>query len=38
HGTPDVGLRDGAWAVAMGLAAQASAAEGRVVQMDEFMP
>lgn len=38
QGAPEVSLRDGAWAVAMGFAAQASAAEGRVVPMGEFMP
>mgnify|MGYP003640820190 CR=1 FL=1 len=33
---PAVSARDGLWAVAMGLAAQRSIAEGRVVQMSEF--
>ncbi len=37
QGAPEVSLADGAWAVAMGLAAQAAAAEGRVVDMGEFM-
>ena len=35
-GAPDVGLEDGAKAVAMGLAAQISAQEGRVVHFDEI--
>lgn len=35
-GQPEVSLRDGAWAVAMGLAAQMAAAEGRVVEMSEI--
>ena len=35
-GKPAVGAEDGLWAVAIGLAAQKSIAEGRVVQMSEF--
>jgi len=35
-GTPDVGLTDGWWAVAMGIAAQISAAEGRVIGAEEL--
>ncbi len=35
--TPEVTLEDGAWAVAMGLAAQLSAREGRVVEMSELV-
>ncbi|NQZ73761.1 MAG: Gfo/Idh/MocA family oxidoreductase [Dinoroseobacter sp.] len=37
QGVPEVTLTDGAWAVAMGLAAQIAAQEGRVVEMSEFM-
>lgn len=33
NGPVEVNLRDGAWAVAIGLAAQQSAAEGRVVEV-----
>ncbi|RUS58957.1 gfo/Idh/MocA family oxidoreductase [Pseudorhodobacter sp. E13] len=35
-GTPEVGLKDGWWAVAMGIAAQISAAEGRVIGAEEL--
>ena len=37
QGAPEVSLTDGAWAVAMGLAAQTAADEHRVVEMSEFM-
>lgn len=33
---PEVGLTDGWWAVAMGMAAQISAAEGRVIGAEEL--
>jgi hypothetical protein len=33
---PEVGLGDGWWAVAMGMAAQISAAEGRVIGAEEL--
>jgi hypothetical protein len=37
HGLmPQVGLEDGWWAVAMGMAAQISAAEGRVIGAEEL--
>lgn len=35
-GMPDVGLTDGWWAVAMGMAAQISATEGRVIGAEEL--
>ena len=35
-GTPEVGLADGWWAVVMGLAAQLSATEGRVIGAEEL--
>ncbi len=37
NSVPEVTLMDGAWAVAMGLAAQISASEGRAVDMSELI-
>ena len=37
EGPVEVSLDDGRWAVAMGIAAQRAAAEGRVVEMDEVL-